>query len=182
MFTHDYIQPYQVNSFVYCKRKWYYQNRLNFFVNSDDLKIEKYVHKNHWLTRYKYKELYLVSHEKKIKGICDFLIEENGLYIPVEVKSGKCNASPAFKNDIMQLMCYILLLEDHFDIKYPHGYILYLGSKRKYKVSVSLALRKNVQKKIQEIRSYMRSKKIPKQNYDEKLCRNCSYHDYCWCE
>ncbi|MFX1259262.1 MAG: CRISPR-associated protein Cas4 [Promethearchaeota archaeon] len=182
MFTHDYNEPHQLNSFVYCKRKWYYQNRLKFSIDNSDLELGKYIHDNHWLNTKKRKEVYLISHKWKLKGMWDYLLEENGVQIPVEIKIGKCNAHKPFKNDNMQLMCYILLLEDHFSVKYTHGYILYVSSKCKCKVNVSLTLRKTIENYFKKIHSYLRSKKIQKRQKNEKCCIKCSYREYCWCK
>ena len=76
----------------------------------------------------------------------------------------------------------LLLLEDHFNVKYPYGYISYIGSKRRYKIKITLTLRSNVKKCFREIKSYMNSNKIPKRQNDENFCRNCSYRDFCLCE
>ncbi len=182
MFTHDYIEPYQVNSFVYCKRRWYYQNRLKFFINNSDLEIGKYIHETHWLHKYKHKEIYLISHNWKLKGICDYLIKENGIHIPVELKKGKSNKNKPFKNDMMQLMCYILLLEEHFDVKYPHGYLFYKESKQKLKVVNDRTTRSELYSLFKAIRAFMRSKKLPNRKDNKKSCWSCSYHGYCWSE
>ncbi|MEE9378966.1 MAG: CRISPR-associated protein Cas4, partial [Candidatus Lokiarchaeia archaeon] len=152
---------------------------LKFSIDNSNLEIGKYIHETHWLHKYKHKKIYLISHNWKLKGICDYKIEEHGIKIPVELKKGKSNKNKPFKNDKMQLMCYILLLEEHFDVKYPYGYIFYLGSKRRYKVNITLNLRSRIQKCFKEIKSYMNSNKIPKRQNNEKSYRNCSYHEHC---
>ncbi|MFX1257735.1 MAG: CRISPR-associated protein Cas4 [Promethearchaeota archaeon] len=119
---------------------------------------------------------------KKLKGICDYLLEENGVQIPLKIKTGKCNANTPFKNDVMQLMCSILLLEENYLTNYKYGYILYVRSKKKYKVEVDAKLRSELYSYIRAIHSYMFNKKIPKRQENEVFCRKCSYRDYCWCE
>ena len=176
------IISYQVNSFVYCQRKWYYQNRLKFFLEDDNIEYGKYIHQTHWLSVKCRKEVYLTSDKWKLKGICDYLIEENRKEIPLEIKSGKCKGNTPYEPDIMQLMCYILLLEDNFSIKYEYGYILYVGSKKKLKVTIDRKMRSNLYSYFKSIRAFMRSGVIPRIKKDEKSCWKCSYHDCCWSE
>lgn len=181
MSTHNYIEPHQLNTFVYCKRRWYYQNRLKLAIINYHMQIGTYVQENYWRKAIKRKELYLISHKLKIKGKCDYIVEENGVQIPIEIKKGKCNSKKPFKNDIMQLLCYILLLEEHFGVTYPYGYILYVGSKRKYKINITLVLRRSIKYYFKKIYSYLRSGKLPKKQNNKNKCRGCSYEDYCWC-
>ncbi len=90
---------------MYCKRKWYYQNRLKFSIDNNNLEIGKYIHETHWLHKYKHKEIYLISYKWKLKGIYEYLIEENNTQIPIELKKGKSNKNKLYRNDLMQLMC-----------------------------------------------------------------------------
>ncbi|MFX1258490.1 MAG: Dna2/Cas4 domain-containing protein [Promethearchaeota archaeon] len=62
------------------------------------------------------------------------------------------------------------------------GYVLYIGSKCKQKIIVSLTLRKTVENSFKKIHSYLHSKKIPKRQKNENRCRRCSYREYCWCK
>ena len=180
MFSHHYIEPHQVNSFVYCKRKWFYQNRLKLQITNDDFEIGLYVHENHWMKTIKRKDIYLMSEKLRLKGICDYILEENGLQIPIEVKKGKCIAEKPYKNDVMQLLCYILLLEEHFKLRYTHGYIIYVGSKRKFKIIVTPFLRKTIKNCFKEIKAYYSNGKIPKRKKSKSWCTGCSYEEYCW--
>ena len=181
-FTHTYLEPHQVNSFVYCKRRWYYVNRLKLHLDNEHLEIGKYVAEHHWLDTEKRHELYLVSHILMMKSKVDYLTEENGVQIPIEIKKRKCNASKPFKNDVAQLMCEVLLLEEHFSIQYSYGYLLYVGSKRKYKVMINLVNRRTIKSTLAEIRSYLKSVKIPPRTKNKNKCRGCSFELYCLCE
>ena len=157
-FTHNYLEPHQVNTFVYCKRRWYYQNRSKLQILNCHMQIGSYIQNNHWMETIKRKEIYLISHKWKLKGKCDYVVHENGFQIPIEIKKGKCNGNKPFMNDVMQLLCYILLLEEHFETSYPYGYILYVGSKQKYKVNVTLVLRKTIKNYFVKI--FLRGKNI----------------------
>ena len=182
MFTHDYIEPYQVNSFVYCKRKWFYQNRLKLFIYDNPLDIGKYIHENHWLEKYKYKEIYLISQKWKLKGICDYIVKENHQKIPLELKSGRSKNKKPFKNDVMQLLCYLLLLEDNFEGNFKYGYLLYVSSKQKIKVTVTKSLKSELVSYLTAIRALVRCNKMPTRQKHKSYCSRCSYNEFCWCE
>lgn len=181
-FTHTYIEPHQVNAFVYCKRQWYVRNRLKLPIVNEDMRIGKYVAENHWLNTQKRHELYLVSDTLRMKSRVDYIIAENGKQIPIEIKKGRWNGDQPRKNDIAQLMCEILLLEEHFSIRYDYGYLLYVGSKRKYKVRVDLIKRRSIKSTLAEIRSYLKSGNVPKVGYNKKKCEKCSLQLYCLCK
>ncbi|MBN1800391.1 MAG: CRISPR-associated protein Cas4 [Candidatus Lokiarchaeota archaeon] len=180
MFTHDYIEPHQVNSFVYCRRKWYYQNRLKLRLERDNLILGQKIHQEHKLTRYKYKELYMTSEQLKLKGMCDYVIEDEGVLVPLELKIGKSNNGRPFENDIAQLVCYILLLEDYLKSPLTHGYLLYLGSRQKLKIKCDKKARSELFTIIKSIREQVRLNKIPKLPQTNDRCKNCSFFDYCW--
>ncbi|MFX1259898.1 MAG: Dna2/Cas4 domain-containing protein [Promethearchaeota archaeon] len=102
--------------------------------------------------------------------------------MPVEIKIGKRNANTPFKNEVMQLLCSILLLEENYLTNYKYGYILYVRSKKKYKVEVDAKLRRELCSYFRAINFYMFNKKIPKRQENEVFCRKCSHRDYYWCE
>lgn len=178
-FTHSYIEPSQVNAFIYCPRRFYYQNVMKIFYTNDDVEIGKYEHENHWQNTKKRKELYLISHTWKIKGKIDFIKEENGLQIPIEIKKRRCNSEKPFENDVMQLMCYIVLLEEKFD-KCPYGYLLYKGSKRKYKIINVYYLQKKLKTYISKLNYYNSTKILPQRIENKNRCHRCSLREYCF--
>ncbi|KKN48321.1 hypothetical protein LCGC14_0654130 [marine sediment metagenome] len=128
----------------------------------------------------KRKNIYLVSEKLRLKGICDDVNREDGIQTPVDGKKGKCNAEKPYKNDVIQLLCYILLLEDYFKSRYTHSYIIYVSIKLKFKVIVSQILRKRLQKYFKEIKAYYSNGKIPNRQKSKSWCTDCSYEEYCW--
>ena len=110
MFTHLFIEPSQVNAFVYCKRNWYYRHRLKIRLINEHIEIGLYLHKNHWLNTITCKSVYLISEKFKLKGVCDYFLHEEGHQIPLEIKKGVCHGQNPYKNDLMQLMCYIVFV------------------------------------------------------------------------
>jgi len=181
MQTGQYLGPSEINAFIYCKRNWYYRTQLKLPLLNESMKIGKYVHTHFWLDTIKRKEIYLISHKWKLKGRCDYILEEKGMQIPLEIKYGNCNNETPYQNDAMQLLCYILLLEEHINEPIPYGYILYVGSKQKYRIMNTLTNRRILTSFIKQINILIKAKKIPKKCSQIQKCRGCSYEDFCWC-
>jgi CRISPR-associated exonuclease Cas4 len=149
---------------------------------NEDMNIGKYVAKNHWLKTEKRKELYLVSDTLKMKSKIDYILKESGIQIPIEIKKGRWNRDEPRTNDKAQLICEILLLEQHLNKKIEFGYLLYVGSRHKYKIKIKPATRRWIKSIIREILSYIRSGKTPKIEYNEESCKRCSLREFCWCK
>src|SRR4051794_11763744 len=66
----------------------------------------------------------LFSQRYRVKGKPDFLYEQNGLVIPIEVKTGRTPATP-YEGHIMQLMTYCVLVEEYYGSRPPYGIIRY---------------------------------------------------------
>jgi len=73
-------------------------------------------------------------------------------------------------------------LKPKFDLSDPEqqSYIIYVGSKRRFKVIVSPILRVTLQKYFKEIKAYYSNGKIPKRQKSKSWCTVCSYKEYCW--
>ncbi len=63
-------------------------------------------------------------------GKPDYLIKENGLVIPVEIKTSQTPSEP-HDSHVMQLMAYCYLVEEIYGIRPPGGYIKYPGKEFK---------------------------------------------------
>ena len=58
----------------------------------------------------------------KLTGKPDYLVRQNGIIIPVEVKSGRAPESP-YDSHIFQLASYCLLVEKTYNKRPPYGII-----------------------------------------------------------
>lgn len=81
-------------------------------------------------------------------GKPDYLIRENGMIIPVEVKTGKTPADP-YLNHIMQLMAYCLLVEENLGIRPPGGYLKYPD--KEFKIRYTPEAEQSIRDLVQEI-------------------------------
>lgn len=136
-----------LNALEYCPRKFYYQfvqgeMMVNEFVLEGTLVHER-VHQEGTtmdegethITR-----LYLSSEALRLTGFADVIEERAGVPVPVEYKHGQ---QGQWLNDQVQLCAQTLCLEERQPGKrmIPHGYIYYVGSRRRVKVAFTQQLR-----------------------------------------
>ena len=123
----------------------------------------------------------LISKKHYLIGTPDLVIEEEGHRIPIEVKSGRAPPSPHFSH-IMQLTCYLILLEVDSGTAPPYGYIEYRpadGESRRFKIDFDLMTRAIALSKVSEIRESLRNGEAHRNHDKEGKCRSCSRRSIC---
>ena len=134
------IEAHELGTFAFCERQWFLRYVRQLPIKNMDMEIGKYEHTHYWQSTSKRKELYLCNEELGLKGKCDYVIYENGQNVPLEIKKGHwCRDAPR-QNDTFQLLVYVKLLENHFQFKYHHAYVIYIGSRKKYKIELTEVL------------------------------------------
>lgn len=81
-------------------------------------------------------------------GKPDYLIEEKGIIIPIEIKTGSTPDSP-YLNHTMQLMAYCLLVEEYFGQRPPGGYLKY--PYKEFKISYTKEAEQSIRDVVSEI-------------------------------
>lgn len=99
-----------------------------------------------------------IFYSKRIKlcGKPDYLIKDNGIFIPVEIKTGKTPEVP-YENHTMQLMAYCFLVEENFGIRPPGGYIKY--PEKEFKIAYTKEAEQSVIDVVSDILDLKRSNK-----------------------
>lgn len=123
----------------------------------------------------------LVSKKHFLIGLPDMIIEEEGIMVPVEVKTGRIPLKPYFSH-IMQLGAYMVLTDYKFGQITTHGYIEYAPSKdnrKRFKIEWDMMTKALVLSKVSEIREAERTKVAHRNHNREGKCRNCSRRDSC---
>ncbi|HEY3313288.1 MAG TPA: Dna2/Cas4 domain-containing protein [Anaerolineales bacterium] len=116
-----------------------------------------------------------------LTGKPDYLVQQNGRYIPVEVKSGRAPQAP-YDAHIYQLASYCLLVEKTMGSRPPYGIIHY--EDRDFAVDYTLELenavldiladmRRNEQSSISRHVEVARSHEIPAR------CAKCGFRNVC---
>ena len=153
--SEEIISISSLNALEYCPRKFYYQfvqgeMLVNEFVLEGTLAHERVHQAGTQLTaegEMQTTRLYLYSEALRLSGFADVIEEKAGVLIPVEYKHGP---QGQWLNDHIQLCAQALCLEERQPGKPPigHGYIYYIGSRRRVKVSFTQQLRAKTQAAI----------------------------------
>jgi len=137
-----------LNALEYCPRRFYYQvvqgeMLVNEFVLEGQLAHQR-VHQAGTRTteegEIETTRLYLYSETLHLTGFADVVEERAGVVLPVEYKHGQ---QGDWLNEHIQLCAQALCLEERQPGKppIPHGYIYYVGSRRRVKVPFTPQLR-----------------------------------------
>ncbi|RKU29542.1 CRISPR-associated endonuclease Cas4/Cas1 [Candidatus Poribacteria bacterium] len=181
--SETYMPLSQINTYVFCPRRFYYESVeghqiINAHVEEGKIKHE-HVHTEVKNRRKGDKIIshrqYLASDTLGVSGYTDLVEEKNGVPYPVEFKkAGMGN----WLNDQVQLCLQGMLLEEKTGVSIPHGYIFYIGSKRRRKVPFDAELRETTRRYLNEARALLASRKIPKPVHDNR-CNGCSMRPVC---
>ena len=181
--SENYIPLSQINTYVFCPRRFYYESVEGHQVVNDHIEEGKIKHEQvHTAVTDRKKgdktisrRQYLASDTLGVSGYTDLVEEKDGIPYPVEFKkAGMGN----WRNDQVQLCLQGLLLEEKTGISIPHGYVFYIGSKRRRKVPFDKELREATLRYVAEAHSLLDSRKIPKPIHDNR-CNGCSVRPIC---
>jgi CRISPR-associated exonuclease Cas4 len=118
----------------------------------------------------------LYDRDLGLTGKPDYLVEQNGRIIPVEVKSGYTPEAP-YDSHIFQVAVYCLLVQKTYGKRPPHGIIHYPG--RDFAVDYTPDLENTLLDLIADMRIDERRPEVPRSHEDEQRCRRCGYRQVC---
>jgi len=118
----------------------------------------------------------LFSNELGLTGKPDYLVEQNGKLIPVEVKTGRVPDAP-YDSHIFQLAAYCLLVEKTYGKRPPYGIIHY--SNRDFAVDYTPQLESALLDQLAEMRRDELRKSVPRSHEDAARCRRCGFKKVC---
>ena len=181
--SETYIPLSQINTYVFCPRRFYYESIEGHQVINDHVEEGKIKHETvHTAVTDRKKgdktlsrRQYLASDVLGVSGYTDLVEEKDGIPYPVEFKKA---GTGNWLNDQVQLCLQGLLLEEKTGVSIPHGYIFYIGSKRRRKVPFDAELRETTLRYVSEARTLLDTKKIPKPIHDNR-CNGCSVRPIC---
>jgi CRISPR-associated exonuclease Cas4 len=111
-----------------------------------------------------------------LTGKPDYLVEQNGRIIPIEVKSGRVPEAP-YDSHIYQLASYCLLVEKTYGKRPPYGIIHYEG--RDFAVEYTPALEQSLIELITEMKRDGMRKEVPRSHEQASRCRRCGFRSVC---
>jgi CRISPR-associated exonuclease Cas4 len=111
-----------------------------------------------------------------LTGKPDYLVEQNGKFIPVEVKTGRTPEAP-YDSHIYQVAVYCLLVQKTYGKRPSHGIIHY--SNRDFAVDYTPELESALLDLLSDMRRDEHRSNVGRSHEDEQRCRRCGYHDIC---
>ena len=121
----------------------------------------------------------LKSRKYNLAGRPDFMIKENDLRIPVEVKTGRRPKAPFFSH-VLQIGAYCLLSEETFQKSPSHGQIRYGFENEPHNVDWEPKLKTLVLEKIEEMNDVLEGRTKAHRNHKRVgKCNNCSRRKGC---
>jgi CRISPR-associated exonuclease Cas4 len=111
-----------------------------------------------------------------LTGKPDYLVEQNGRVIPVEVKTGKTPEAP-YDSHIFQLAAYCLLVHRTTGKRPPYGIIHY--PTRDFAIDYTPDLENSLLDLIADMRINEHRTEVDRSHEDEHRCRRCGFRDTC---
>jgi CRISPR-associated exonuclease Cas4 len=111
-----------------------------------------------------------------LTGRPDYLVEQNGKLIPVEVKTGRTPEAP-YDAHILQVAVYCLLVQKTSGKRPPHGIIHYPN--RDFAVDYTPGLESALLDLLADIRRDEHRLNVERSHDDEQRCRRCGYRNAC---
>ncbi len=111
-----------------------------------------------------------------LTGKPDYLVEQNGKIIPVEVKSGRAPQNP-YDSHIYQLAAYCLLVEKAYGKRPPYGIIHYPD--RDFAIDYTPELENALLDMLAEMRRDERRDNVERSHESRARCRGCGFQTNC---
>ncbi len=111
-----------------------------------------------------------------LTGKPDYLVQQQGALIPVEVKSGRAPETP-YDSHIFQVAAYCLLVERTYGRRPPYGILHYSG--RDFAVDYTPELESALLDQLAEIRRDEARTNVARSHESPGRCRNCGFRKIC---
>ncbi len=118
----------------------------------------------------------LFDSELALTGKPDYLVEQNGKLIPVEVKTGRPPEAP-YNSHIFQLASYCYLVHKKYGKRPPYGILHYPG--RDFAVDYTPELESALLDILANMRIDERRPSIARSHEEVARCRRCGFKDGC---
>jgi CRISPR-associated exonuclease Cas4 len=113
----------------------------------------------------------LRSARYRLSGKPDYLVEEGGFVVPVEVKPRRRSTTP-WVRDVVQLAAYCLLVEEVEPRFGGYGYLRYAG--RTFRIDFTDALRAELLRTLAALRADRTAADVEPSHNDPGRCVRCS--------
>ncbi|CDF59225.1 CRISPR-associated protein Cas1 [Thermobrachium celere DSM 8682] len=174
----NYIPISSINTFVYCKRRFYLEYFLGF--RTDNFYTlegkEKHSDLEHWTDGGKYyKNIYVYSENLGVEGIIDIVLIKDGKITIIEEKRGR---RAEWENDKFQVLAQAIAFEETYNKKVDEISIYYEFSNRRRYIEKTEDEIKKLKEIIENMKSIITSGLVPKFEYTNR-CEGCSEKEVC---
>lgn len=119
----------------------------------------------------------LFSRELQLTGKPDYLVNERGRYIPVEVKSGRAPGEGPYPAHIYQLAAYCALVTETYNQRPTHGLIKYAD--KTFSVDYTPALESELLELLDSIRADAEAEDVARSHTLSARCSACGFREVC---
>ena len=112
----------------------------------------------------------------ELTGKPDYLVQQDGHIIPVEVKSGRVPEAP-YDSHIYQLASYCLLVEKTYGKRPPYGIIHY--ETRDFAVDYTQELEQSLLELLTEMKRDQHKNDVPRSHEQAVRCKRCGFRKVC---
>jgi CRISPR-associated exonuclease Cas4 len=124
------------------------------------------------------KQQSLVVEDYDLVGKPDLVLEENGFYIPVELKTGRSPRQP-YDSHVMQLMAYCLLLESHYEVRPPHGLLRFTQDDKEFRIAYTPEREAQLKAILERMKTFQEAEDVHRNHRNANKCRACSFFEVC---
>jgi CRISPR-associated exonuclease Cas4 len=118
----------------------------------------------------------LYDAELGLAGKPDYLVEQNGQIIPVEVKSRRVEDAP-YDSHVYQLAAYCLLVQRCLGKRPAYGILKYAN--RTFAIDYTADLERSLLALLAEMRAQERKKDTPRSHEQGARCKACGFRSIC---
>ncbi|MEW5717649.1 MAG: CRISPR-associated protein Cas4 [Chloroflexota bacterium] len=118
----------------------------------------------------------LFSRRYGLTGKPDYIVEERGVTIPVEVKPNRVAPAPR-ESDALQLAAYALLVKENFGATPAYGLLKYRDAV--FQIELTDELRARLLDTLAALRRDLNARDVARSHAEPRRCRACGYRDEC---
>lgn len=118
----------------------------------------------------------LFSRRYRLTGKPDYLLDDDGEIVPVEVKSGAAPSQP-YPSHVLQLAAYCLLVKETYDVRPSYGIIRYRD--RSFTIDFTPQLEARLSSTLDEMRQDAKADDVPRSHDNPAQCAACGYRPFC---
>jgi len=111
-----------------------------------------------------------------LQGRPDYVVEKEGAFIPVEVKSGKTPRRP-YDSHVMQLAAYCFLVQEHYGARPPYGVLAYPD--QQFEIRYTSKLEDDMLRYMLRIELAQRTGNVHRDHENPRRCSGCSRREGC---